>query len=414
MYLLRLALKNVQRKTWRSLITATPVMVGVMMTIFGWGFIDGLDNAVIFGQIKSDSGHFRVMARGYLENEEEADLEALIDDPEAAARLLDPVDELRLHPRLTFTAEISDGRKGLVARGIGIEPEAYFADFALPLEAELGENGGGPEDGPQARIPGAWLGAELAKQFGIRPGDTLTVLARTRYGSYTAGEYLIHGLVRSQNPAIDSLVFFIPLASARQLLDADGAASELVGVLPRRSLALDLPERFGPALAAAGLEIQTWRERAEPMLRINRLRRKILGTVVGIVILVAATGIMNTVVMAAFERVREIGALRALGMQIEGVVAVFVAEALIIGLVGAAAGCAAGAALVQSFEGGLDFSQLTSAGGLAMSVSTVLYFELDPGNLAVAFLIGLGMALLAALYPSIKFSRLPPVEAMRR
>ncbi len=407
MFLLRLAVKNVLRKAWRSLITATPVLVGVMMIVVGWGFIDGVDDAVIVGQVKSDSGHFRVMADGYLDDEEEAELEALVDDPAAARELLKPVEGLRLHERLAFMAELSDGRNGLMARGIGVEPEAYFADFVLPLESAL------TEEDVSGLVP-AWVGAELAKNFELAPGDTLTVLARTRYGSYTAEEVVVQGLVRSQNPAIDQLVFFIPLASARYLLDADSAASELVGLLPRRALALDLPSQLGTDLAAAGLEIQTWRQRAEPMLRINRLRRKILGVIVGILILVAATGIMNTVVMAAFERIREIGALRALGMQLEGVVSLFVAEALLIGLVGAAAGCALGAAFLTSWPNGLDFSKLTSAGGMAMSVSTVIYFQLRTVHLVSAFAIGLGMTLVAALYPSIKFSRLPPAEAMRR
>lgn len=407
MFLLRLALKNVLRKAWRSLITATPVLVGVMMIVIGWGFIDGLDGSIIVGQIKSDSGHFRVMAEGYLEDEEEAELETLVDDPAAVRELLQSVEDLRLHERLTFMAEISDGRNGLMARGIGVEPEAYFADFVLPLESAL-------EAEDASGLQPTWVGAELAKNFRLAPGDVLTALARTRYGSYTAEEYVVHGLVRSQNPAIDQLVFFIPLASARQLLDADSAASELVGLLPRRALALDLPQRLGAELTAAGLEIQTWRQRAEPMLRINRLRRKILGVIVGIIILVAATGIMNTVVMAAFERIREIGALRALGMQLAGVVSLFLAEALIIGLVGALAGCALGAAFLTSFPDGLDFSKLTSAGGMAISISNVIYFELRAVHLVSAFSIGLGMTLIAALYPSIKFSRLPPAEAMRR
>ncbi|MCP3962840.1 MAG: ABC transporter permease [bacterium] len=406
MFLLRLAVKNVLRKSWRSLITATPVLVGVMMTILGWGFIDGIDSAVIFGQIKSDSGHFRVMAEGYLENEEQAELDELIDDSEAVVELLRDAGEARLHPRLTFTAEISDGRNGLMARGVGIEPETYFEDFVLPIESAFTGDAGG--------LQPMWLGAGLAGDFDVAPGDTLTVLARTRYGSYNANEYLVRGLIRSQNPAIDSVVFFIPLADARELLDADGAASEVVGVMPRRASAVDLPARLAPRLAGAGLEIQTWRQRAEPILRVNRIRRKILGIIAGIIILVAATGIMNTVVMAAFERIREIGALRALGLQTEGVVVLFVAEALIIGLVGAAAGCGLGAALVHWFSGGLDFSAMSDAGGLAMSTSMVLYMELDAAQIATAFLIGVGMALIAALYPAIKFSRLPPVEAMRR
>ena len=439
-FLLRLAVKNVLRKAWRSLLTAIPVLVGVMMTILGWGLIDGVDNAVIFGQIKSDSGHFRLMAEGYLEIEEEAELDLLIEDPGAAAGLLESIDDLRLHPRLSFSAELSDGRNGLVARGIGVEPDAYFADFVLPLEQAVDtEDQSGPEDWPKSRaeragfgqssgkeglgqgsqpkagVPGAmWLGAILAEDFDVAPGDTLTVLVRTRHGSYNAEEYAVRGLIRSQNPAIDNFAFFIPLAAARELLDSGDAVSEIVGLLPRRSLAVDLPARLGPELAAQGLEIQTWRQRAEPMLRINRLRRKILGVIVGIIILVAATSIMNTVVMAAFERVREIGALRALGLQIEGVVGLFLGEALIIGLVGAAAGCGLGVAVVHWLRDGLDFSAAAASGGMAMSVSTVLYFEHNPGQVAVAFAIGLGMTLIAALYPSIKFSRLPPVEAMRR
>ena len=406
MYLLRLAVKNVLRKAWRSLITAIPVLVGVMMTILGWGLIDGIDNAVINGQIKSDTGHFRVMAEGYLEVEEEAELDLLIDDPAAAGEVLSAVGDARLHPRLAFTAELSDGRNGLMARGVGVEPESYFADFQLPFEREL--EGG---DDPSTPI---WLGASLAADFGVEPGDVLTVLARTRYGSYTAVDATVRGLIRSQNPAVDNLAFFIPLTAARELLDAEGAATEIVGFLPRRALADDLPARLSPDLAARGLEIQTWRQRAEPMLRINRIRRKVLGVIVAVIILVAATSIMNTVVMAAFERVREIGALRALGMQIEGVVALFLGEALIIGLVGAAAGCAFGVAAVHQLRDGLDFSAAAASGGVATSMSSVLYFELEPTHVVIAFAIGLGMTLLAALYPSIKFSRLSPVEAMRR
>ncbi len=414
MFLLRLAFKNVLRKAWRSLLTAGPVLVGVMMTILGWSLVDGMDNAIIFGQIKSDSGHFRVMAEGYLETEEEAELDLLIEAPDAAGELLSSsVEDLRLHPRLTFSAELSDGRNSLVARGIGIEPEAYFADFELPFE------GSTDEAEPQAQVPGEglesiWLGATLAADFDVAPGDSLTVLVRTRHGSYNADEYTVRGLIRSQNPAIDNFAFFIPLAAARELLDADAAATEIVGLLPRRSLAVDLPARLGPELSRNGLEIQTWRQRAEPMLRINRIRRKVLGVIVGIIILVAATSIMNTVVMAAFERIREIGALRALGMQIEDVVRLFLAEALIIGLFGAAAGCGLGVAVVHWLRDGIDFSAAAASGGMAMSLSSVLYFDLDPGHVVTAFAIGLGMTLLAALYPSIKFSRLPPVEAMRR
>jgi len=416
MFLLHLATKNVFRKFWRSLITATPVLVGVMMTLLGWGLINGIDQAVIIGQIKSDSGHFRILAKGYLATEGEAELDLLVEDPKAVRELFPAGLEPRLHPRLSFRGELSDGRQALMARGIGIEPAAYFADFALPLESPPGRDQ--QPSAAAARLDSdlepMWIGAALATDFGVLIGDTLTVLARTRYGSYTAEDFSIAGLVRSQNPAIDNLAFFIPLATAQELLDCDEAASEVVGLLPSRDDALDLATRMGADLAGDGLEIQTWRQRAEPILHINRLRRKFLAVLVAIIILVAATGIANTVVMAAFERIREIGTLRALGLQGLGVVRLFLLEALFIGAAGATAGCGLGVWIIHALGDGIDLSAMSKAGGANISIRTILYLEIDPIHILIAFSIGLGATLLAALYPSIKFSRLSPMEAMRR
>jgi putative ABC transport system permease protein len=416
MFLLRLAIKNVFRKLWRSLITATPVLVGVMMTLLGWGLINGIDQAVMIGQIKSDTGHFRILAKGFLDTEEEAKLDHLVEDPHMARGLFPEGLEPRLHSRLRFRGELSDGRQSLIARGFGIEPKTYFADFALPLEDSRGEVGQQPtlQTFEESGLEPMWIGASLAADFGVQTGDILTVLARTRYGSYTAEDFIIAALVRSQNPAIDNLTFFIPLATAQRLLDCDKAASELVGFLPSRDDALDLPMQMGADLTRGGLEIQTWRQRAEPILQINRLRRKFLGVLVAIIILVAATGIANTVVMAAFERIREIGTLRALGLQGSGVVHLFLLEALLIGTAGATAGCGLGILVAHMLRDGIDLSAMSEAGGANISMRTTLYLELDPIHVLIAFSIGLGATLLAALYPSIKFSRLSPMEAMRR
>lgn len=406
MFLLRLAVKNVFRKPWRSLITATPVLVGVMMTLLGWGLINGIDQAVILGQIRSDTGHLRVFAEGYLDTEAEAKLDLLVDEPAVVERLLGDGLTPRLHPRLSFRGELSDGRNALVARGLGIEPDTFFTDFDLPLESAY--------EGEETGLEPMWIGAGLAADFKVAAGDILTVLARTRYGSYTAEDFHIAGLVRSKNPAIDNAAFLIPLAVAQQLLDCDEAVSEVVAFLPSRAAALNLPPQLEPRLASHGLGLQTWRQRAEPILEVNRLRRKFLAMLVGIIILVAATGIANTVVMAAFERIREIGTLRALGLQGAGVVRLFLLEALMIGVAGATAGCGLGAWIVHLLRDGLDLSAMTQASGANISMSTVLYFALDPAHLLIAFIIGLGATLVAALYPSIKFSRLSPTEAMKR
>ena len=408
MVLPRLALKNALRKPGRSALTACSVLVGVTLTLFAWAFVDALDNSVIRGQIRNDSGHFRVAAQGYFDVEDEDESHPMIRD---LAAVLDAIHrhepQARLLPRLSFFAELSNGRDGLPARGLGIEPEATFREMSLPLERRL-------EGPPPAGLKPMWLGAELGSIFHVTPGDTLTVLARTVQGSYTADDFCVVGLVRTSNPAIDNAAFFVPLDAAQALLDAPGAATEVVGLLPSPGQADPLAEALAPELSAQGLQMQTWRERAEPLLRINRLRRKIFSILIAIVMLIAASGIANTVVMSCFERVHEIGTLRALGFQIEKVVGMLLGEAFVVGLAGAALGAGLGAWVTAHFESGLDITGLTSAGNYSISMSAVIYFALDWSHVAIAFTLGLVVTVVAAVVPAVKFSRLSPQEAMRR
>lgn len=408
MYLPRLALKNALRKPGRSLLTASSVVVGVALTILAWAFLDGLDRSVIHGQIRSDTGHLRVFRQGYLAVEEKGELHELIDEAgavESMLRVKRP--ELRLHPRLVFEAELSNGRQGLVAHGIGIRPESHFRDFTLPLEKRLET-----EDG--AGLKPLWLGADLATAFKAEPGDTLTVLARTRPGSYTAEDFVVTGIVRSSNPAIDNLVFFVPLDEAQTLLDCEDAVSDIVGFLPDQDLSTAAASELRPALGERKLAVQTWQERAEPILRLNRMRRKIFGLVVGIILLISATGIANTVVMSCFERIHEIGTLRALGFQTERVVALLMIEAFTVGLAGSALGAGLGAWIVYMLRDGLDLSRFMASSNYAVSLSSILYFALDWRPVGFAFGIGLIVTVLAAIFPAVKFSRLSPMEAMRR
>ncbi len=405
-FYLRLALRNALRKPVRTVITASSVVIGVSMIILAWAFLDGLDSAIIDGQVHCDSGHFRIAAKGFFENEEEAGLDWLIEDPEQAMALLRAAGDFRLYPRLTFPGRLSDGRYSTMASGVGIDPASTFAEFRLPMKQRLDprkQDGLGP----------IWLGANLAKSFGFTVGDSLTLLARTRYGSFTADEYRVAGLIESQNPAIDNLKFFLPLEVVQELLDAEGAVTEVVGFASSRSRALELPELLGRSLEKAGLELQTWFYRAEPILKINQMRRKIFGVIIGIIMLIAASSIANTVVMSCFERVREIGTLRALGFQKSGIAGLLLAETLFIGLLGSAVGGAAGAGLVFWLRDGLDLSGLVSGGDYGVSFSAVIYFELTFSRIAWAFLLGLVVTTLSALYPALKFSGLSPSEAMR-
>jgi putative ABC transport system permease protein len=119
-------------------------------------------------------------------------------------------------------------------------------------------------------------------------------------------------------------------------------------------------------------------------------------------------------VMSAFERIREIGTYRALGLQTERVATLLLVEAAVIGVLGALLGALLGSAVVYAMRDGIDVSKMMASGNITVSMSTMLYVDLSPARVASAFFTGLIVAALAALYPAIKFSRLSPMEAMKR
>jgi putative ABC transport system permease protein len=134
---------------------------------------------------------------------------------------------------------------------------------------------------------------------------------------------------------------------------------------------------------------------------------------------IAATGIANTVAMAAHERVREIGTLRAMGLDRRGVVGLFVLEGLVMGSVGGLLGALLGGGYNHKLSvDGIDLSSFIEAAGTggiydSMPMSSMLYTESSLAVAAGAALVGLAVAVLSSVYPAVIAARLPPAEAMR-
>jgi putative ABC transport system permease protein len=129
-----------------------------------------------------------------------------------------------------------------------------------------------------------------------------------------------------------------------------------------------------------------------------------LGGIAAISLLVAGIGIMNIMIVSLIERTREIGILKALGMKSRTVLAIFLGESVIIGLIAAITGIAIGWGMANLILAALS---ITQAGGLAIIP------VLTPTVLGGAFGFGVGVSVIFALYPAWRASKLKPVEALR-
>lgn len=402
--LVSLAFRNLTRNLRRTLLSSLSVMAGVAVLILGNGLVEGLDENVIRAQEDALSGHILMQPEGYPDDGMTLPLDASVPLDEAVmSRLSDPRVE-SWAPRLWSFTRLVHGPDSLRAKVLGYDPERD--PIVFPRET-WDVQGAWP--GPSGELA---IGSGLARILDVKPGELLTLELRTRAGAINALQLTVSGVIRTRNGALDNVAVWIPFSAADDLMRSEGSRSHVAVRLKggRR----DAEEALS-WLAPAGWRAQTATAAVADILAINDFRRTAISMVVSILMLIAFTGIASTVVMATYERVREIGTLRAMGMGPWSLRALFLVEGLAMGTVAALIGALVGGSLVAWYaEHGIDLSTLDQ--GVAageMSFSTILYLHFAWVVVFKAILFGGSVAVVASLYPAHRAATLNPADAVR-
>ena len=207
----------------------------------------------------------------------------------------------------------------------------------------------------------------------------------------------------------DDGAVLMPLSKAQAYTATDGHASAIVVLLNKKEDA----EKVATALQSASVTTLTYLKLNEAFLQTLESAMGFYVILYGIVILVVAVIIANTLLMAVFERVREMGILAALGMKGRQIATMFLLEATILGVIGVALGILLGCAIVAYLvKVGIPIGDSASVvQGIAMG--TTMYASFDVRAIASLAAWTLLITLLASLYPARYASRLEPVEALR-
>lgn len=402
-YLFRLAVRNALRNRRRSLFTLTSILLGVSLFIVSRSFVDGIDATLIAIEVDNESAHVRVVPRDYLAEEDYQPLDKPFPDTSALAATLSAVAPgTRVVDRVSFAAEVGDGRRILRCRGLVVDRDAYRAVFPV-----------GEMPVPPGEEPYLWAGAGIAETFRWKPGDRIFLKAKTRRGTLNALDAVrFAGAIATGHPLVDNYTIVLPRSIGAPFLDLpDGFATEVLARFPDPMLAqaaearLETPD--GPVV------VETWEERTRDFREVNQIRRAAFNIVVGLILLMAAAGVANTGLMSAIERTREIGTLMAIGLTPARVRRLMTIESLVIALVGALLGAVVGSVVAHHFAvNGLHFPELQQAESVAL-VPPVLYFDLRLATILQGAAFGLGTALVAALWPAFRAARLSPIEALR-
>jgi ABC-type lipoprotein release transport system permease subunit len=404
----RIAWRNLGRSRRRTLITLTAIAIAQMAVLAITGFVNGRNEWMIDALTGPMLGHAQVHAPGWRE-EQAPDLAIdRIEERLAAVRSVDGVAQAyaRIYAPALAAREV-DGHAVIV---IGVDAETEAAD-------------GGLLDGlPAAAIPRertVLVGSRLAREAGIEVGDELAVLGTRADGSLASDLLTVGGILHTPVDLINRTGVVMQLAAAQDTFGMPDMAHEItIRGAGSGEVAPALAARVAALPALGGLEVLPWRELAPEMSAALESSAVASFVMLLVVFIAAAAGVANTMLMATFERRRELGMLLSLGTTPWRLVRMILAEAVALGILGVIAGSVLGGLLVlhlghtgmQVLAGADQGAELAAFG---VNFTGALHPFLHAGDF-VPGVIGVSIvSIAAALWPAIVTARLEPMEAMR-
>jgi putative ABC transport system permease protein len=388
----RMAWRNIWRNPRRSLVTMGTMAVALWALVVFAGLMRGMQSALEHNVVDLETGDVQIFAKGY---QERPSLYLRIADPDALLRRLD---------QAGYPATARLRASGLAAAGTS-SSGALIVGVDVARDHRVSRVDREVADGrwlDPADAKGVVIGRRLAKSLGLKPGGEILLLTNAADDSMANELYRVRGVLRTMGDAIDRGGVFMNAGAWRQLLVVPDGAHQII---VRRPAHVDLPTaRATVARLAAGEDVRSWPELIPTLANILDTQRASMVLIDLIVYVAVGIVLLNAMMMSVFERIRELGVLKAVGMKPARVFALVAAEgawqtALAIGV-----GLALAAPALYYLAG-------ASVQGIAYNAEW--HAEVDrttfTGPITMLILI-VGLAL---TIPALKAARLQPVDAMR-
>jgi len=409
--LLKMAWRNVWRNWRRTVIAGIAIALGLTLILMFDGMLGGMNEALYGNTVKLQGGHVQVHAPGFLEKANRMPLLPLA-DPGAAVEAAWAQPEVISVAQRVETGGMVSSREGTLSVAItGIEPEK---EAPVSMVAENVVQGRWLQSNDEDVL---LIGQAMAERLEVTIGDRVTLVGRATHQQMRRRTMTIVGIYDLGIAEIEKSMVYVSLLEAQTLFDLRDQATEVAIYLERVGQEPPVVERLQTALP--GYEVDAWDTLDPTTKEMMELEAQIMNMFGLIILLIAGVGILNLMLMAVFERTREIGLLAAMGLKRRETMVLFLLEGVLIGLLGALAGCVLGGVIGAYFGrvgidwmalyGGVDIGEFGELIGL---MGERLYLRIGIDVLVGRALTVGVIAALASLYPAWQASKREPAEAL--
>ncbi|HBL37088.1 MAG TPA: ABC transporter permease [Firmicutes bacterium] len=409
MFLTKLAFKNLARHRNRTLITASIIAFAIFFYIYLDSMIGGMVEMSYRTIIDYEAGHLQVVKAEYWEEEEKLPLDNLFVPEQRIKEVIQQVGSgAAFSPELSFQAQLYNGTDQLPVLGKGVIPEAFGTVFALEnqfVEGSMVTSG-------QYQVV---LGKRLADLLQLQTGDYITLQVKDKNKTFNTIDAEIVGLVHTSNPNVNQNIVYLPLDLVQQTLNVGDLVSKVIVRLENKNQAVKVAGKLAAELQRGGAELMVypWTELeavsfADAQYVENQI---ILVLILGI----AAIAIINTVILAALERMEEIGMMKAMGLQNKEIIYTFVLESTGIGILGGLIGALLGVIGVGTLvRFGIDFDAWAGMemASFGLPVIGKTYGVWNPEAFLKVFVFGVLISFLASILPAYWAADKDPVKAI--
>jgi len=406
--LIKIAIRNLFRYKRRTLLTLSLIVIGVLF-VTGFVAITGSFKGMMIGQI-TDSfvGHLQIHRKGYLAAIDSLPLTMNL-KPGAVGKVeaaLKEMPEIEAYSRrIKFGGMFSNFTETANIRLNGVDPETEFKTVPLlPSRVMTGEK--------VLKKGEIFVPELLAKGMKVKVGDMVVVIATNRDGSVNGKQLKVGAILESatgpggrdgyvhMDDAMEILRMEQPEISEIAVRIKDfGRLHEVFGSL-KGNLSGELNPQGKPVF-----DVHTW-EKISPFSNIARMIDMMTLFVKIMLVAIVLISIMNVMIMAVYERVREIGTIAAIGTLPRKILTMFLLEGFLMGVIGAVMGSLLSVAAITA----LNAAQLTFDFG--RQTGLILMPTVDPASLMIISGIVVGVSIAASLQPALKAARMDPIEAL--
>ena len=397
-----LAWRNLWRNHRRTLIMLLAIAIGVWAMIFMAALMRGMTDEMMRNGLNNLPGEVQIHQANYR------------DDPSVANSMAPPAGELARElarppvaawaARVRVPAVVASERDSRGVTLLGVDPASERAIGSLPGDIQEGRFLEDEHD------RGLVIGRKLASRLETALGKRVVLMSQDPQNDIADRGVRVVGIYRARLEGTEDQFVYAGRAAVQEMLGIGDRVSE-VAVTAHDYRAVD---RWYPQLAAAvgqGLEVAPWTELDSFLASYLSVQDGFSLVFMVVVFLVLSFGLVNTLAMAVFERVREIGLMQALGMPPSLILGQLLLESLYLLGLGLALGNLLALASIRPLESGIDISAV--AQGLEMmGMGTTLYPALALTDMAMSTAVVIVLGLLASLLPAWRAARLEPVTAL--